>query len=149
MKRRSILLTGAGLALAAGAAAVLLTGPAPGPIPLAAADEPKAPGAPGEHTMFGGSPARNMVSAAPVPFSHEFPKREGDEHARVLGDRVKWKAQLGSRAYGGPVVAGGKVFVGTNNEKPRNPKIKGDKGIVMCFREADGQFLWQAVQDKL
>src|SRR5581483_5524808 len=56
---------------------------------------------------------------------------------------------LGSKAYGGPVVAGGKVFVGTNNEKPRNPKVLGDRGVLMCFRAADGQFLWQHVHQKL
>src|SRR5262249_33762223 len=40
-------------------------------------------------------------------------------------------------------------FSGTNNGKPRNPEVKGDKGILMCFRESDGKFLWQAVHDKL
>ena len=38
--------------------------------------------------------------------------------------------------YGGPVVAGNKVFIGTNNEKPRDPKIKGDKGILLCLNAA-------------
>mgnify|MGYP003291044157 CR=1 FL=1 len=47
------------------------------------------------------------------------------------------------------VVAGGMVFVGTNNESLRDPKITGDKGIVMAFRESDGQFMWQMVHDKL
>jgi outer membrane protein assembly factor BamB len=47
------------------------------------------------------------------------------------------------------VVAGGKIYVGTNNARPRNPKITGDKGILMCFRASDGKFLWQAVHDKL
>jgi outer membrane protein assembly factor BamB len=47
------------------------------------------------------------------------------------------------------VISGGKVFVGTNNEKPRNPEIQGDKGVLMCFRESDGKLLWQAVTDKL
>ena len=75
--------------------------------------------------------------------------------SRVKEKRIKWVAELGSKAYGGPVVSGGKVFVGTNNEKPRNPRDIDkdgkpiDKGIVMCFNEADGQFLWQAVHDKL
>ena len=41
------------------------------------------------------------------------------------------------------------MFVGTNNKNPRDPKIKGDKGVLMCFRETDGKFLWQAVHDKL
>jgi outer membrane protein assembly factor BamB len=58
-------------------------------------------------------------------------------------------AALGSQAYGNPVVAGGQVYVGTNNEGLRDPKITGDKGILMAFRESDGEFLWQAVTDKL
>src|SRR5262249_49596336 len=49
----------------------------------------------------------------------------------------------------GPVIAGGRIFVSTNNGHPRDPKIRGDKGVVMCFRESDGKFLWQAVHDKL
>src|SRR5206468_735108 len=96
-----------------------------------------------EWPMCGGTPQRNMAN----PFAKGVPtewvaKEQGRKN-------VKWVAALGSISYGGPVVAGGKVFVGTNNEKPRNPKIKGDKGVVMCFRAADGQFLWQAVHDKL
>ena len=65
----------------------------------------------------------------------------------------------GRRAYGGPIIAGGKVFVGTNNERPRNNRDTKknadgevepiDKGILMCFDEKTGKFLWQAVHDKL
>jgi outer membrane protein assembly factor BamB len=60
---------------------------------------------------------------------------------------IKWEAELGSKANGGPVIAGGKVFVATNNKTPRDPKVKGDKAIVMCFAEADGKFLWQNAHD--
>ena len=42
-----------------------------------------------------------------------------------------------------------KYFLGTNNDNPKNPAITGDKGVLMCFRESDGKFLWQAVSDKL
>ena len=45
-------------------------------------------------------------------------------------------AELGSQSYGNPVVADGKVLVGTNNEALRDPAIKGDKGVLMCFRES-------------
>ncbi|MBP1599843.1 MAG: outer rane biosis protein BamB, partial [Acidobacteria bacterium] len=48
-----------------------------------------------------------------------------------------------------PVVADGKIFLGTNNGNPRNPDIQGDRGVLMCCRESDGKFLWQAVTDKL
>jgi len=90
--------------------------------------------------MFGGSPARNMVSdetGLPAGWNVR------------TGENVKWRQPLGSQSYGGPVLAGGKVFVGTNNEGRRNPEIEGDKGVVMAFRAADGEFLWQVVHDKL
>ena len=85
--------------------------------------------------MWGGTPQRNMVNAAEknLPVSWDI----------ETGRNIKWVSQLGSQAYGNPVVAGGKVFVGTNNQAGRQPKAKGDKGVVMCFREKDGVFLWQ------
>jgi len=65
------------------------------------------------------------------------------------GLNVKWTAALGSQSYAGPVVVGGKVFVGTNNEGLRNPKLEGDRGVLIAFRESDGEFLWQAAHPKL
>src|SRR5687768_10212203 len=94
----------------------------------------------GDWPMWGGTPDRNMVSSMkgrPTAWDVKTKKN------------VKWVAELGSQTYGNPVVAGGMVFVGTNNEGNRDPNVKGDKGIVMAFRESDGQFMWQAVHDKL
>jgi outer membrane protein assembly factor BamB len=93
--------------------------------------------------MWGGSIQRNMVNTVESHMPTDWSTEEGSQK------NVKWSVDLGSKAYGGPVVVGGKVFIGTNNEKPRNPKITGDKGILMCFRASDGKFLWQAVHDKL
>jgi outer membrane protein assembly factor BamB len=93
--------------------------------------------------MFGGTVQRNLANTVEKGIPTSFSIQKGKEK------NIKWSAPLGSNAYGGPVIAGGKIFVGTNNEKPRDPKIKGDKGILMCFRESDGAFLWQAVHDKL
>ena len=56
---------------------------------------------------------------------------------------------MGTVSYGGPTIADGKIFVGTNNERPRDPKAMGDRGVIMCFNEADGSFLWQITHDKL
>ena len=56
---------------------------------------------------------------------------------------------VGSQAYGNPVVAGGMVFIGTNNEGMRDPKQPGDRGVLMAFRESDGEFLWQHTSEKL
>ncbi len=93
-----------------------------------------------EWRMWGGTADRNMISAMKgVPTTWDLKTKKN----------IKWVAELGSQSYGNPVVAGGYVFVGTNNEGARDPSIKGDKGILMAFKEADGQFMWQAVHDKL
>ena len=49
----------------------------------------------------------------------------------------------------GPLIIGGKIFVGTNNKALYNPKLTGDRGNLMAFRESDGTFLWQATHTKL
>ncbi len=99
-----------------------------------------APLLPQDWPMWGGTAQRNMFSA--MKNLPEFWDVE-------TGKNIKWKARVGSTSYGNPVVADGKVFLGTNNGNPRNPEIDGDKGVLMCFRESDGKFLWQAVSDKL
>jgi outer membrane protein assembly factor BamB len=94
----------------------------------------------GDWPMWGGTPDRNMVSKMKgLPTSWDV----------KAGKNVKWIGQLGSQAYGNPVVAGGQVYVGTNNELLRNPKEGGDRGVLMCFRESDGKFLWQHTNEKL
>ena len=93
--------------------------------------------------MFGGTPSRNLFNPAARNIPDEWAVKEGERK------NVKWTADLGNVSYGGPVVAGGRVFVGTNNEKPRDPKIKDDHGVVMCFEEATGKFLWQITHEKL
>ncbi len=93
-----------------------------------------------EQAMWGGSPARNMVSSEtnlPAKFDPNS------------GLNVKWRAELGSQTYGNPVIIGGKIFVGTNNQSLRNPKHGGDRGVMMAFQEADGKFLWQHANPKL
>jgi len=65
------------------------------------------------------------------------------------GENVKWSAALGSQCWATPVVASGKVLIGTNNSQPRDPKHEGDRGVLMCFDEADGNFVWQLVVPKL
>jgi outer membrane protein assembly factor BamB len=94
----------------------------------------------GDWPMWGGTPDRNMVS------DMKNPPVSWDVAAKK---NVKWVQALGSQTYGNPVVAGGMVFVGTNNEAPRNPAEKGDRGVLMAFREKDGEFLWQHTNEKL
>jgi outer membrane protein assembly factor BamB len=95
--------------------------------------------------LWGGSVQRNQVNLIEknIPTEWAAPRGEG------RGKNIKWWVPLGSKAYGGPTISGGKIFLGTNNQRPRNKDIRGDKGIVMCFKQSDGTFLWQSVHDKL
>jgi len=60
-----------------------------------------------------------------------------------------WSAELGDETHGSPVIAGGRVFIGTNNGRPRDPRQTGDRGVLMCFDERTGAFLWQLVVPKI
>src|SRR5215204_5762707 len=110
-------------------------------VTIAAVAPSASPGtADGDWPMWGGSPDRNMVSGMTgLPTTWDV----------KAGTNVKWVAPLGSQTYGNPVVAGGFVLVGTNNELVRDPKQGGDRGVLMAFRESDGEFLWQATHEKL
>jgi outer membrane protein assembly factor BamB len=94
----------------------------------------------GDWPMWGGTPDRNMVSNA---------KGLATDWDVKTKKNIKWVAELGSQSYGNPVVAGGMVFVGTNNESVRDPKQPGDRGVLMAFRESDGEFMWQHTHIKL
>src|SRR6516225_8815856 len=69
--------------------------------------------------MAGCSWSRNPVNTRDKNIPTEWSTEEGQQK------NIKWKAKLGKITYGGPVIAGGKIFVGTNNEAPRDPAVKG------------------------
>jgi outer membrane protein assembly factor BamB len=107
--------------------------------------------------QWGGTPARDMYSTAkglPDHFSKgkagEIKFKNGTEEVdRSSAENLKWVAKIGSQSYGNVTVAGGRVFIGTNNEPPRDPKHPGDRSILLCFDEKTGEFLWQLVIPKL
>ncbi|MBI3876698.1 MAG: PQQ-binding-like beta-propeller repeat protein [Verrucomicrobia bacterium] len=92
-----------------------------------------------DQPQWGQAWTRNMVSAERgLPDSFD-PK---------TGLNIKWVAKLGTESHSTPIVAGGRVYVGTNNGEPRDPKHVGDRGVFMCFDERDGHLLWQLVVPK-
>lgn len=102
--------------------------------------------------QWGGGNLRNMYSPArglPDSFGKIDFKPGTDEVSTNAVKNLKWIAKLGSQSYGNVTVAGGKVFVGTNNEPPRDPRHQGDRSILKCFDEKTGEFLWQLVVPKL
>lgn len=82
---------------------------------------------------------RNMVSSE---------TRLPDRFDPATGENVKWSASLGTESYSTPVIANGKVVIGANNGRPRDPRHQGDRGVLLCLDESDGSLLWQLVVPK-
>ncbi len=97
--------------------------------PLSAADQPQ----------WGQAWSRNMISEE---------KNLPDRFDPATMENVRWIAELGTETHGTPVIAGGRIYVGTNNGNPRDPRHSGDRGIFMCLDEQDGRLLWQLVVPK-
>ncbi len=97
--------------------------------PALAADQPQ----------WGQAWSRNMVSSEtnlPETFDP------------ASGKNLRWTVKLGTEGHSTPVVAGGKIYLGTNNGAPRDPKHQGDRGVFCCLEEKSGNLLWQLVVPK-
>lgn len=102
--------------------------------------------------MWGRDITRNMVSdvtGLPTDFVIGGFVGSTDQIDLAQTKNVKWVAKLGSQSYGNPTVSGGVVFVGTNNDSPRDPRMIGDRSVVYAFDEATGEFLWELNVPKL
>lgn len=99
--------------------------------------------------QWGGTDSKNMVSSEKgIPDSfvpgEKSPQGTGIDLATTR--HVKWVVRLGSQTYGNPTIAGGRVFVGTNDNFIDDPRFQsGRGGLVKCFDEASGRLLWQLV----
>ncbi len=98
----------------------------------------------GDWPMGGRTANRNPVSLEKNPPT-DWEMGDEDTNSR----NIKWSVKVGTRAIGGPVIANGLVWVGTNNEEPLDPTIQGDRGVLACFRESDGKFLYQYTSPRL
>ena len=119
----------------------------------APAEEAAAEKKSGDWNQWAGSPIRNNTPEGHDIVTEWTPGEFNDagEWQKDTAKNVKWVSRLGSQSYGNPVVAGGKVWVGSNNGAgwlKRYPASV-DLGCLLCFNEADGKFLWQASSEKL
>lgn len=107
-----------------------------------------------DYPQWGRSHTRNNVASerglAADWAPGKFDRRTGEWDAATARN-IKWVAQLGSQTYGTPVVADGRIFVGTNNGAGYLKRYPADVdlGCMLCFRESDGKFLWQFSAEKL
>jgi len=108
----------------------------------------------GDWPQWGGTSERNNtpnVKNLPTDWNiGRFDRRTG-EWDNSQAKNIRWYAKLGSQTYGNPVVADGRVFVGTNNGAgylKRYPSHV-DLGCLLAFDEQTGEFLWQHSSEKL
>jgi putative pyrroloquinoline-quinone binding quinoprotein len=109
---------------------------------------------PGDWNQWGGTSLRNNTPVGSGIVTDwdpgQFDRKTGEWKASSAKN-IKWVAALGSQTYGNPVVASGKVLIGTNNGNGYLKRYPADVdlGVLACFNEADGKFLWQHSSEKL
>lgn len=90
--------------------------------------------------QWGAWQTRNMVADT---------GRLPDRVDAASGLNVRWTAPLGGQTHATPVVAGDRILIGTNNERPRDQRLRGDCGVLLCLNARDGKLIWQFVVPKV
>ncbi len=109
---------------------------------------------PGDWNQWGGSSLRNNTPVAEGIVTEwapgDFDRKTGAWKPETAKN-IRWVTPLGSQTYGNTVVAGGKVFVGTNNSTGYLKRYPADidLGVLVCLDEKDGKLLWQHSSEKL
>lgn len=101
--------------------------------------------------QWGGKNDRNMACshAGSLPDSFDPGTRnpKTGEMDLATAKNVKWGVRLGAMTNSSPVVARGRVLIGTN-ARPRNPDAAdslGESGRLVCLEEQTGRLLWDLV----
>jgi len=87
--------------------------------------------------QWGGSNARNMVSAEKGLPDSFVPGEKDSQAGRVLMEttkKVKWARKLCQAIYSTPAVFNGRIFIGGR---------QAELGLLMCLDEKTGKLLWQ------
>jgi outer membrane protein assembly factor BamB len=106
----------------------------------------------GDWPTWGHDASRNMAceaSGLPTDFKAGEFIGVSDRIDRATTENVRWISKLGSQSYGNPTIANGRVYVGTNNDVPRDKRFKGDRCVLNCLDEATGELIWQLNVPKL
>jgi len=101
--------------------------------------------------QFGIDQGRNRISEEtnlPVSF---HPGRIDSASGNIVdtGANVRWAVRIGTKTYTPPVIADGRVLIGTNNEAQFDPNLDGDYGVMLCLDEQTGEFRWQYAVPKI
>ena len=84
-----------------------------------------------------------------LPTSFEAGRRsQWNENIVGAGSNVRWAVRIGSPTYSTPVIAKGKVLIGTLNDAQWDERRSGSRSVLLCFDEKTGEFLWQLALPK-
>ena len=104
-------------------------------------------------TQWGGGRHRNLVSretGVPSNFHPGKKRRDRLGFDPSTTKNVRWLVRLGSENYSGPVVAGGRVYVGTNDEDLDDDRHRPTRGgVLLCLDEKSGDIAWRLVVPRL
>ena len=86
----------------------------------------------------------SIFAAAQEPMVFE-PGRRDPATGNIVGagPNVRWAVSIGSPTYATPVIAHGKVLIGTLNGAQWEERRSGSRSVLLCFDEKTGEFLWQ------
>lgn len=105
--------------------------------------------------QWGGTSGHNMASSEtglPKTFRPGSIDSKTDAMDSVSGENLRWAVKLGSETHGSPVIAGGRVFVGSNSYSSERSTTKGashsDTGYGICDAPTvDGDRLYLVTND--
>ncbi len=108
----------------------------------------------GDWPQWGGTRLKNNapgVTGLPDTWKPGKFDRKTGEWDKSKSENIRWVGNLGSQTYGNPVIAGGAVYVGTNNGSGHVARYPSnvDLGVLLSFDEANGNLLWQHSSEKL
>jgi len=114
---------------------------------------PFSPAAAADWPQWGGGQYRNLVSreaGLPASFHPGRKKRDRLGFDPATTKNVRWMVRLGSENYSCPVVANGRVYIGTNDEDLDDERLRPTRGgVLMCLDEKTGSLVWRLVVPRL
>ena len=79
-----------------------------------------------------------------LPVNFEPGRRDASSYHFVgTSPNVRWAVRIGMPTYATPVVAQGKVLIGTLNDILWDKRRTGSRSVLLCFDEKTGEFIWQ------
>src|SRR5258708_37850316 len=100
-------------------------------------------------SFLAGFPAASTAADQPQwgqPWSRNMVSEERglpEKFDPKTGENIRRCARLGSETHSTPIVARGRVFIGTNHREPRDARSQRARGLPMGFHEQHGLLTWQ------